>query len=303
MSKTFLFRFDGKPENAGFSDKARENGHVVYQGQEMKIGRGWVPDCLEVVMEDDGACSFTLVELEANEVTALVSARKYLPESAGSILAAFREYLGRAIRRGRSSADSRVKDLEGLSAALGQAPPVRVWTAAALRQPAQIIEKLPLIDQAHDLKAAAHTHAEDDGEPLPLEGDVVLSPRDHKNVSRSVLLLDAVVRGWDKSEASLRAWRNLRSQPLRSTIRERRDDYPALVSLLLGQKFGVRLNINDCARELAAIWSPFRPERHSETSVLALIQRFMPVDLGLDPAGSVRIAFEKARRIVNEDAA
>jgi hypothetical protein len=132
------------------------------------------------------------------------------------------------------------------------------------------------------------------------DGNIALSPRAHKNLSRSILILDAVIRGWDKSDATLRAWRNLRSQPLRRQIREHPEESPALVSRLLGEKSGVRLTINDAARELSIIWNGFQPEHYSESSVLAAIKKFLPSDVALEPNAPARIAFEKARHIVKE---
>ena len=129
-----------------------------------------------------------------------------------------------------------------------------------------------------------------------------LSPRDHKSLSRSVLILDAVARRWDMSDATLRAWRNHRSQPLRRQIRENEGDFPALCLLLLGSKLGVQVVINDAARELATIWSQFELERHSEASVISALEKFLPIDRTLDKNASVRIAFEKAREILRGNA-
>lgn len=153
------------------------------------------------------------------------------------------------------------------------------------------------------MKGAVTVPPHDEAEPAHLEGDLALSARAHKNLSRSVLILDAVVRGWDKSDASLRAWRNLRSQPLRRELRQDLDGFPALASLLLVQKTGVRLTVNDAARELSEIWNRLQPERHSERSVLAVIERFLPIDRTLAPNASVRIAFDKARHVIDESSA
>ncbi len=302
MSKTFLFRFDGARENDAFLEAARSKGHVVYAGLVMTLERGWIPDFIEVVVEDDGAkCSMTLVELEATENVALVSARKYLAEPSESVSMTFRQYLQRVLQRCRSTADPRAQEIQRLNDALLTSP-VTVWTAAALRQPPRVVERLPLSDQRRGLQPSAVV-PQNTEQPAYLAGEVSLSARDHKTLSRSVLILDAVVRGWDKSDASLRAWRNLRAQPLRREIQKHTDAFPALAALLLGQKSGVRLTINDAARELSEIWNRLHPGRHSEPSVLAAITNFLPVDRALDPNASVRVAFERARPIVNEDAA
>jgi hypothetical protein len=51
---TFLFRLDGAQENEAFLDLARSKGHFVYAGLAMTLERGWVPDFVEAVIDDDG---------------------------------------------------------------------------------------------------------------------------------------------------------------------------------------------------------------------------------------------------------
>lgn len=305
MHRAFLFRFDGARENDEFLEHARSQGHLVYSGIEMKLTRGWIPDFIEVLLDDNAVeCSLSIYELESTETVALVSARKYLPESSQDILESFRQYLDRVLRRCRSTADPRTGEIQQLLDALGRAAQTRIWTAAALRRPPRTVEKLPLIDQdllfgRRDSAIGPQAH----NEANSLRGELSLSSREHKTISRSVLILDAVTRGWDKSDASLRAWRNLRSQPLRNDVRQNSSKYPALAVLLLGQKTGVRVTIEEVARELCAIWSQFQPGRHSETAVLAALEKFLPIDRELDLNASVRKAFERARSVLSNSAA
>lgn len=301
MSRTFLFRYDGARENDDYLEAARSTGHVVYAGLGMTLERGWIPDFVEIVLDEDGTCSMTLVELEATENRALVGARKYLAESSESVSTAFRQYLQRVLERCRSTADPRTAEIQLLNDALSRSR-LEVWTAAALRKPPRVLERLALIDQGHPSQAPAVV-SQDTTDAEHLDGEVLLSARDHKTISRSVLILDAVVRGWDKSDASLRAWRNLRAQPLRRELRRSTNGFPTLSALLLGHKLGLRVTINDVARELAEMWDRLHPGRYSEQSVLAAITKFLPLDRELDPNGSVRVAFEKARSIVEEHAA
>lgn len=267
----------------------------------MTLQRGWIPDFVEVVLVEDGTCSITLVELEATENRALVGARKYLAESSESVSSAFRQYLQRVLERCRSMADPRAAEIQVLNDALLRSS-LEVWTAAALRQPPRVLERLAFIDQCHRSQTPAVV-PEETRAAANLDGEVLLSARDHKTLSRSVLILDAVVRGWDKSEASLRAWRNLRAQPLRREIKNDTNRFPTLSALLLGHKLGIRLSINDVACELAQVWDRQRPGHYSEQAVLAAITRFLPLDQELDSNASVRVAFEKARSIVSEHAA
>jgi len=195
-----------------------------------------------------------------------------------------------------------VEDIDKVSNALAGRSPITIWTAGALREPPHLVERLPLIDQG----SALHSRAVDtqiETQIGTLEGQLLLSPRDHKTLSRSVLILDAVVRGWDKSDASLRAWRNLRAQPLRNHIQQHPQDFPTLTTLLLGRKEGARIMINDAARELSIIWSEFQPGKHSETTVLAAIASFLPIDRTLDISAPVRAAFEKANLILSRNVA
>jgi hypothetical protein len=302
MSKTFLFRFDGAKENDAFLEQARSNGHQVYAGLAMQLDRGWIPDFIEVSLDEAShACRVTIIELESTASVALISARKYLPEPSQEILSTFREYLRRVIQRCRSTADPRINDIQEIKDTLTNHAQITIWTAGALREPPRLVENLPLIDQGHVLHGPA-VDTQIDTQTGSLEGQLSLSPRDHKTLSRSVLILDAVVRGWDKSDASLRVWRNLRSQPLRNQLQQRPQDFPTLILLLLGRKEGVRIAINDAARELSAIWNEFQPGRYSEAAVLAAITRFQPIDRTLDLNASVRTAFEKAHLILSTNA-
>jgi hypothetical protein len=58
----------------------------VYAGTPIKIGPGWIPDYIEVNVDPSLAtCQLTLIELEATEINARASCRKYLPESSAEI--------------------------------------------------------------------------------------------------------------------------------------------------------------------------------------------------------------------------
>lgn len=303
ISRRFLFRIDGAQENDAFLEGTRSAGSVVYAGVSLTLMRGWIPDFVEVAVADDATCTVTLIELEATENAAVVGARKYLPEPSEAIRSALFNYLERVLARCRSSADPRVADFQSLRDPLGGSRPIVFQTAAALRQPPRIVETLPLHDQGVNRQPVAISPPAVQVDIDHLNGEVSFSPRLHKSVSRTILILDAVVRGWDKSDASLRAWRNLRSQPLRRQIEDRSADFPALTSLLLGSKTGVRLTINDAAHELSEIWNQFQPGRHSDISVLSAIRTFLPIDRTLDPSAPVREALSRARAVLREHAA
>jgi hypothetical protein len=54
MAEYFLFRFDGSRENDVYVDLARDRGFVVFAGTEMRLGPGWIPGYMRVVV-DEGA--------------------------------------------------------------------------------------------------------------------------------------------------------------------------------------------------------------------------------------------------------
>jgi hypothetical protein len=303
VRKLYIFRFDGARENDEFLEQARLNGHFVYAGLKMQLQHGWIPDFVEVSIDDETSNhAITIIELESTESVALVSARKYLPESSKDVLSIFRKYLGRVLQRCRLNADPRLEGIKKVHDLLSTLIEISIWSAGGLRQPPQIVERLSLFDQGHATEITC-VDEQQEKKLSSLTGILALSPRDHKTLSRSILILDAVIRGWDKSDASLRAWRSIPTQPLRRQIQQYPDDFPTLTVLLLGEKSGVQILMDDAAQELSVIWNQSQPGCHTDTSVLAVLSRFFPVDRTLDPNESVRIAFDKARLILTENTA
>ncbi|MCX5685320.1 MAG: hypothetical protein NT049_16815, partial [Planctomycetota bacterium] len=135
MKHRFIFRLDGSQENDGFFDERRSREDVVaYSGAAMLVGPGWIPDLVEVEVSDDGSrFTITLVELEAHEITARASCRKYLPEPSNEILQRFLEYLCGTTRQCKATADPRLVEFMKLQDALSKTTVVEVRTAGALR--------------------------------------------------------------------------------------------------------------------------------------------------------------------------
>lgn len=149
MSTSFLFRFDGSRDNDDYLEQGRARGYIVFAGIEMRVNAGWVPDFMRVVLDEPTArCTLTLVELEADANSARVSARKYLPESASSIVEGFLAYLERTLAQCRATADPRHKSIHELITTIRGSQNIAVTTAGALRNRFVFIEELPLIDQA-----------------------------------------------------------------------------------------------------------------------------------------------------------
>jgi hypothetical protein len=88
---SFLFRFDGAQANHEFAELwQRRHGSVLYAGATLKVGPGWTPDLAEVAVDETAMkVQLTLIELEATDMVARESCRKYLPESSSAIINVF----------------------------------------------------------------------------------------------------------------------------------------------------------------------------------------------------------------------
>jgi len=116
MNARFLFRLDGSKENDEFFEMRRKDGvEEVYSGTPLAIGPGWIPDLVEVTTDVAAqSVAITLIELEASEIVAKASARKYLPESSTRIVEDFTVYLGTVIAHCRRTADPRAEKFQRL---------------------------------------------------------------------------------------------------------------------------------------------------------------------------------------------
>jgi hypothetical protein len=83
MPTTYLFRVDMAKDNDEFFAAILPSAAHAYAGLDLRVGTaGWVPDLVRVVVQDStDSCCLTLIELEAIESVALISCRKFLPES------------------------------------------------------------------------------------------------------------------------------------------------------------------------------------------------------------------------------
>ena len=134
MTQHFLFRLDGSKDNDSFFTCRREHENAIaYSGMAMAVGPGWIPDLIAVESLDNGTdYSVTLIELEASEIVALASCRKYLPESSADIVQRFVAYLDSVMAQCQATADPRLNAFRSLRVALGNQVTVVVRTAAAL---------------------------------------------------------------------------------------------------------------------------------------------------------------------------
>jgi hypothetical protein len=241
-----------------------------------------------------GSPRLAIIELEADASTARISARKYLPESSPSVVDSLVTYLERACIQCRATADPRITSITRLKDILQKCETIVVVTAGCQRDSFDSIEELPLVDQNHGPRPR-QAHVAQKASRSVLTGDATLSPIDRKNLSRTILILDAVVRGWDKSGASFRAWRNSRIQPLRATLRANPGRFLELDVLMLGNKLGVQVNVDRLAAELASIWISISRKQYTPDSVVRALQQYLRIASGLPSSIAVREAFERAR--------
>jgi hypothetical protein len=134
MSRYF-FRLDMAKDNEEFFvARHRSGADCVYSGIAMRVGPGWIPDCIEVNLDTKaGVVKLIILELEATDIVARASCRKYLPEPSSAVLQAFAAYLDAVVSQCRSTADPRLALLEDLQRAVATHPHVLIHTAGALR--------------------------------------------------------------------------------------------------------------------------------------------------------------------------
>ena len=303
----YLFRIDSSKDNDKFFGGARDQGiDHIYAGTLITLGAGWVPDFLMVTLDNiNGCCTLTLIELEAKRTDALISSRKYLLESSAKILHAFDDYLARVTDQCRSTADPRVSVLEVLRAFLQKAKSIRVETACALRSELNHLERLPLMDQSQT-EALVYSHSFKPKSPqasrttvMTFEGQITLSRDQTIGLNRAVLILDAIVRQQDHSDAILKAWLSPKRNPLQKAIHENRRDLPEISQFLAtDQHSGAKLSCETLFGELSAFWSKAASRQLDSHIVRDMISAYYPTACALKLGDRMREVFEGARKVV-----
>jgi len=302
MSTTYLFRIDGAKENDDFFAAMVQSANHVYAGVELRVGSvGWIPDLLKVVVDEPpDRCSLTLIELEATEPAALISCRKYLPESSAGVLSAFSDYLDRVIRQCRSSADRRESEFAKLKSILSESRQTTIRTAGALRSSTVVVEELPLIDQPERAAQPRAIRKVEQGPARVFQGVLRLSAREGKGFARSVMILDAVIRRRDHSSATLHAWRG--RAPLKGVLREKTQDYSAIRKAVLESQHGATLDFEGVLSDLVRIWSEARGQTFDPEQIRRLINCYFPVALTIRRDQHMTGVFEMARKHLAETA-
>ncbi len=305
MTTRFLFRLDSSKENDEFMALRRaKNIDYVYSGAAMKVGPGWIPDFVEVLVDvPTGKCRLTLIELEATRAAASISSRKYLPESSASILEAFIIYLDSVLSQCRGTADPRIDGFQELRTRVTSSTSTTIYTAGALRTSPDFLEELPLIDQPvrEAIPIRPTTEAT---RTFRFQGDRVLSREENNGLRRTIRILDAVVMGRDHSGGTLHSWRNLRVKPLDDSVLARPDRYPELKKHLTSKAdAGLRINCDSIAKELSELWSHSEHLRLHQEQVAQSIESFYTIALSFREHDQMRQVFEKARAIVDGETA
>jgi hypothetical protein len=296
----YLFRLDMAKDNEEFLAlrRARQVDHV-YSGTPMKVGPGWIPDFVEIVVDaESSTCQLTLIELEATEIPARASCRKYLPESSSDVLRAFHDYLDTVISECRSTADSRIGAFEQLRVFMTSCSTVAVHTAGALRTSADFLEDLPLMDQP-EFRMPHVTASAESPSSFSFRGERRFTRAESEGVRRAIRLLHAVVIGRDHSGGTMKSWRNLRQKPLENAASKESARYPELHKLLTSQtKFGFSVNCDKLAAELALLWRGPGYESLTPDRTAAIITSFYPVAASIARHEPMQNVFDRARDAV-----
>lgn len=307
MPTVCLFQIDCATNNDAFFEAMRPSVSLFYRGAGFLVGDApWIPDGVRVeVDEPPEGCCLTLIELEEIKSQALISCRKYLPEDSRAILGAFDGYLQRKISECKSTADGRESALIQLRDRLNQNTPVSVKTACALRSSDCMIEELPLIDQpkatrSQEVRVENVQSPDKKGsasfERTDFRGTLRLDAERAKGLGRCVLILDAVIRHRDHSDAKYRCWRM--KPPLKRLLGENKAGTPVLRQLLFETgKSGVTLDCEALFRELPKIW----PTIHTPGDARRVVELYFPRCLEIKSHEKMARIFEAARFVIEPE--
>lgn len=302
MENLYFFQFDCSSDNDSFFV-----GSFLYRGKKFRIGP-WEPDGLrvEVIEQLPSRCILTLIELEAEKSDAWKSARKYLPENPEEILEAFYSYLERVIQECRATADPRQSALSDLNKAL-QSSDLEIRTAGTLRSATwtdPLLESLPVIgpnivkDGPVLHKVAAREREvqviPEKVQVLPRGTNVKLDQQRAKALLRCLIVLDAIIRGMDHSDADFRNFRQ--KAPLRRRLKKHEAELPELARFVCRDEAnsGLTLNCDSILSEIAVLWSASRPGIDAEHAY-QLICTYFPRALSINQNDKMSKIFSEIR--------
>ncbi len=304
MNRRFLFRLDGSKDNDNFFACCRQQGNTVaYSGRAMTVGPGWIPDLIAVESVDNGAgYSVTLIELEASEIVARASCRKYLPESSTDIAQRFVAYLDSVMAQCQGTADPRLDAIRSLREVLGHQGAVVIRTAGALRSSTDYLEVHTLLDHLERISVRPSQPVVA-GQVFSFGGTQSFSREETDGLRRTVRILHAVVTGNDHSNCTLHSWRNLRRKPLDIEVAKERERLVHL-NQLLGNKSasGMRLDCDGLVEELVGLWSKCSSHHLMSSEVADSVRRFVPVSMQFSNQEPMRVVYEAARSVLKTHA-
>lgn len=297
MQTRHLFRLDMAKDNDEFLvlRRSRQVDHV-YSGTPMRVGPGWIPDFLELVVDRDSQiCRLTLIELEATEIAARASCRKYLPEPSSGIMQTFLGYLDTVISQCRSTADPRLDAFEGLKEIVVSTSTIVVHTAGALRTSPDLLEDLPLIDQP-ERPALPVADVVKSSSSFIFTGERRLTRAEADGVRRAARILHAVIVGRDHSGGTMKSWRNISQKPLDRAVAKEQGRYPHLHKLITGRtEHGLNINCENVATELATLWRAADGEPMTADRAAAMVSTFVPVAVTFENHVPMQTVFARAR--------
>jgi hypothetical protein len=245
----------------------------------------------------------TLIELEATDMVARESCRKYLPEPSSAIIKAFSQYLDNVLKRCQTTADQRFKTFQDLRKFLSKHPTIVVRTAGALRTSLDLLEVFPLIDQP---KGPLREFAVADTTDRPsfiCEGEHRLSRDEVQGLWRVVRILHAIVVGKDHNNGTLETGAGLLRKLFDTALnRPPNRTYPELKKLHSpDSKYGVKIDCDKIVTELADLWTVGGNDA-TPAGVRSWINAFYPVACSFQRRERMRNVFERARTVVADRA-
>ena len=299
---TYLFRIDMNRDNDAFFNTRKSSASHVYSGIGVSVGSSsdWIPDLIEIIAAESGDFTLRLIELEAKESEARISSRKYLPEIPEKIISSFLEYIEKVIRDCRSRADSRENEFLKLKVMLSKAEKIFVTSAGALRSSTVFVEELSLIGQPTGIVQNQTNEKILCDEVQNFKGTLRLSGDKAAFLGRAILILDAVIRQCDHSDATFKGWRQTdRTQPLKKFLKKNKAAYPQLCAFISDKGYsGITLDFEKIASELVEIWGRSGNSKINQEDVRRLINLYFPVAVKINASDRMPAIFEEARNFL-----
>ena len=119
-------------------------------------------------------------------------------------------------------------------------------------------------------------------------------------LGRAILIIDAVVREFDHSDAAFKTWRGQdRSQPLKKLLKQDSTNHPCIRAFISERgASGTTLDFEKLLSELVEIWSGSRIAKMNQDGIRSLINRYFPVAVGIGGSDRMPAIFDEARKFL-----